>query len=488
VAQYFEPATLHLEFKRPPDELMALATPPLPPGAPPLPPGAPPLPPGAPPRGTAKHCTAQVARLQQSTSQVLRDLSAALSNRGVLEPSFGCRILGAATTASGREKFWTLRLARGLPPAGLVQARDRLATVQGLEQVALVPRAIPPKTELDPYVGDSGIYAEPATAPIGTQWYLHACNVPPAWDLAWPPADSSYAPAVAVIDFGFWTSHPELKDLPNDDETWNTCDDSKNVSWGSDTAHGTGTLGLLAAARNGEGMMGVAFGIEVWPLQATCETPKSGDPAASGDPWAKAVDLVVHDLTPGRRAVILLEVQSGDLGTYESNIVVNEAIQRAVDKGIVVVMAAGNGGKDVSVDVLKNPITESGAILVGATTYDFADPSIHRRWADSNYGGRVMVSAPGDANVDLTLSADPLKPYVRGFGGTSGAAPKVAGVVAMMLNINNGLTVDQVKEILRLMPAEVLSDPDKPAGRFLDASDAVKRAQALAQAAEQVTP
>jgi hypothetical protein len=94
---------------------------------------------------------------------------------------------------------------------------------------------------------------------------------------------------------------------------------------------------------------------------------------------------------------------------------------------------------------------------------------------ESNYGTRVVVSAPGDPYMDMTLSSD-VSLYSQKFGWTSGATPKVAGVVAMMLAVNQDLSPAQVKEILGRVGDPVASDADKPAGRFLNADLAVKEA------------
>jgi subtilisin family serine protease len=272
------------------------------------------------------------------------------------------------------------------------------------------------------------------------------------------------APLVAVVDFGFLTSHEELVDVL--DDGWNSCNDTNNeVSWGPEIGHGTGTLGLLAAPRDMVGMVGVAPGIKVWPIQASCETP------VSGDPWAKAVDRVRTTVPAGRRAMILLEVEQADGSNYESNLVLNEAIKKAIEANIVVVMTAGNGKIDVAKNRRGDPIPETGSILVGATKYN----PLGRRLKKSNFGSRVVVSAPGDPDRDVTLSAGGNDPY-RQFGGTSGAAAKVAGVVAMMLSRNTSLEPSKVKEILGRVGDPVDSDPGKPAGRRLHAEKAVLEA------------
>ena len=138
-----------------------------------------------------------------------------------------------------------------------------------------------------------------------------------------------------------------------------------------------------------------------------------------------------------------------------------------------------------------------------------ADP--RRAVFDVPYRGRGQVAAvnrPGVANPFSPISAinDPETPYpdnqyTRMFGGTSGAAPVVAGVAALILSANPDLTAGQVKQILKATAAKDLDpsldcpvDPNLQgiAGDFVagtspyfgagkvDAFRAVQRARALA--------
>lgn len=97
-------------------------------------------------------------------------------------------------------------------------------------------------------------------------------------------------------------------------------------------------------------------------------------------------------------------------------------------------------------------------------------------WA-SNWGTRVDVAAPGDWHHDLTCSDIADDAYRNGFGGTSGATPKVAGTVAMMLQCNPNLTPAEVRDIIMTTASPtVVTDPGKPIGGFLDTYEAVREA------------
>lgn len=75
----------------------------------------------------------------------------------------------------------------------------------------------------------------------------------------------------------------------------------------------------------------------------------------------------------------------------------------------------------------------------------------------ANYRGLGQVAAanrPGRGRPFEPLPDDPGTPgfqeqfYTASFGGTSGAAPVVTGIVALMLSVNPNLTADQVRQIL----------------------------------------
>jgi C-terminal processing protease CtpA/Prc len=96
--------------------------------------------------------------------------------------------------------------------------------------------------------------------------------------------------------------------------------------------------------------------------------------------------------------------------------------------------------------------------------------------------GSAITEAPGDPEHDLTCGQSGDAAYANQFGGTSGAAPKVAGVVALMLSVNPDLTHADVREILAGTGSPLTEDPGKPIGVFLNAEAAV--AEALRRRAE----
>jgi subtilisin family serine protease len=362
------------------------------------------------------------------------------------------------------------------PGADVHKIAAELRELPEVERAVPMPRPIPPNTlPTDPLIGASDQLTSDPNTGLEEEWYIFRCQADKAWQNF-----SGKNVVIADIDFGFLLTHQDL--APNLDLNFahNSYDGSTNVTAGSDTDHGTAVLGLAGAASNAEGMAGFAWGATLWPIQANAGTGTQ----LPGDAFANAIDWVTHADSGGKRVVINLEVQTASLGNYEMVPAVNTAIQDAIAKGIVVCVAAGNGNKDAGVGDDGLPIPATGSILVGATAYDDA---VNQRASFSNWGPRVVVAAPGDADHDVTCSTSANDAYRNQFGGTSGATPKVSGTVALMLEANPTLTHDQIKQILTATGTAIPVTDGRPIGVFLNTSASVQSAAGLRNQAAPTT-
>jgi serine protease AprX len=189
-----------------------------------------------------------------------------------------------------------------------------------------------------------------------------------------------------------------------------------------------------------------------------------------------AIDYAVSVRSAYNIRVINLSVGTGVFESYWLD-PLTIAARRAVDAGIVVVVAAGNLGLDAYGQPQSGAITSPGnapwVLTVGASSHqgtarrsddvigDFS--SVGPTWID--FGAKPDLVAPGVGIVSLsdprsTLYAS-LPDYLigssRGTGsqpylsltGTSMAAPVVAGAVALMLEADPSLTPNAVKAILQ---------------------------------------
>jgi hypothetical protein len=203
-------------------------------------------------------------------------------------------------------------------------------------------------------------------------------------------------------------------------------------------AHGTSTLGEIAAPDNGYGVTGVANQVD------------AGVQYVTGTNVADAIDHAAAQLRPGD--VIDIEIQVDAAGATPGHFATTPwvpaeyddatyaAIATATARGIVVVELAGNGDLDLGAASFggrfDRAVRDSGAILVGGgEPPGYAAPLA--RHPGSDYGARVdvqgwyvaVVTTGGTATPVLDPAGDPRQAYGK-FSGTSSATPMVAGAVA----------------------------------------------------------
>ncbi len=195
--------------------------------------------------------------------------------------------------------------------------------------------------------------------------------------------------------------------------------------------HGTAVAGVIAAEPNDYGVVGISPGVE---LHLYSELTVEGGSRRVG-----AIAAAAAAAQPGD--VVLIEMQTigrpeGSFGPAELHPGVWEVTRAAVDAGVVVVAAAGNGGEDLDDEAYREyrERGDSGAIIVGAGSSD----GRHERCEFSTFGERVDVQAWGEDLVTTgygslkAVGDDPLQSYATSFGGTSGAAAVVAAVSAVV--------------------------------------------------------
>jgi len=208
--------------------------------------------------------------------------------------------------------------------------------------------------------------------------------------------------------------------------------------------HGTAVLGVLGASEDGRGVTGLVPDATLVPV-----SPRT----SPYQPWLE-VSAAAATLGPGD--VILIELQAGlnaggaPFAPIEVYPEMRAAIRAAVDKGIVVVEPAGNGGGDVArlgeaavpaATWLAGPSApgHSGALIVagGGAGTDETGTADRRRVPGSNFGARVDLQGFGAGVVTSGYGDAPWSPvgdasYTACFDGTSSAAATVAGAVAAL--------------------------------------------------------
>lgn len=242
-------------------------------------------------------------------------------------------------------------------------------------------------------------------------------NAPKAWEIE---KGLTNPVKVAVIDTGIKTAHPDFTNKI-DTDSYNFLSPGDPPE--DDNDHGTHVSGIIAAAtNNNEGVAGVAPGAMIVAL-------KAGD--AKGNLYGNAViDAIYYAADKGAK-VINMSFSGPNHSTF-----LEEAVNYAYNKGVVLVAASGNSSGNSWDNSIQYPAAYANVISVGAT--DNKDTialfSIHNSAVD--------LSAPGVDIYSTVLSNYSFK------SGTSMAAPMVSGVAALLRSRYSTLTPGQVKKVL----------------------------------------
>jgi subtilisin family serine protease len=266
--------------------------------------------------------------------------------------------------------------------------------------------------------------------------------------------------AVAVYDDGMDQTHPDL--VANYDASLHYSgigsDDGRHNGPGD--GHGTSVGGLIAAALNGVGVVGVAWGAGLTSVDYLGDLQADSE-AVLYDSLAWAANFDVVNQSYGVDPEFSDDWDIGDPGSWgweEAQRLAQAAETGRGGLGTIFVKAAGNEANDPvlqGIGILGNAQGEGQntldfIITVGAVGRD------GRVMDYSNYGANLLVSGPAASETtDVTGSAGyESGAYTDDFGGTSAAAPVISGVVALMLEAAPGLGWRDVQSILAATAAQ----------------------------------
>jgi subtilisin-like proprotein convertase family protein len=292
---------------------------------------------------------------------------------------------------------------------------------------------------LEAPTGDSGV---PTDTYFSQQWGLASktagINVTSAWQ--------NYTGAgvkIGVIDDGFDYNHTDLKphyllNLDYDSRTGGT------DAFGDATAdkHGTTVMGVIGAARDGTGSVGVAYDAGITGFRIGYGANGAANQIADAFNHALTSGMDVVNASWGYTAAYSDNFFSSGYATSK-NAIQNDVAYGRGGLGINIVFAAGNArgsGDDVNYHNFQN---DPYVITVGATD------SYGHVASFSSPGAALLISAPGTAKTDDRTGTDgyTTSDYIN-MSGTSYAAPYISGVVALMLQANPGLGFWDLQEIL----------------------------------------
>ncbi|MGM7681952.1 S8 family peptidase [Cytobacillus sp. Hm23] len=225
---------------------------------------------------------------------------------------------------------------------------------------------------------------------------------------------------VAVVDAGIDVNHPEL--INQILAPYNAVDPANQ---GVTDIHGTHVSGIIAAEKNnGIGGYGINPRATLMPIDVF-----GGEFFGSDYIIAEGILYAVENGA---------DVINMSLGGYMSSPIMEEAIEKAIDAGIVVVAAAGNS----ATDEYHYPSAIDGVISVGATN------SANELADFSNYGPSVDIVAPGEGIYNSIYDAAKNGSSFAALDGTSMASPIVAGVASLILSKHPDLKPYEVEAIL----------------------------------------
>lgn len=205
---------------------------------------------------------------------------------------------------------------------------------------------------------------------------------------------------------------------------------------GPDSSHGTHVAGSIAAIRDNDlGIKGVATNVKIMALRAV----------PNGDERDKDVANAIRYAVDHGAKIINMSFGKA-YSPYKK--VVDAAVKYAEEKGVLLVHAAGNDGKnnDLVPSFPSKTEIETGEELsnwleIGASSFE-KGPSLPASF--SNYGKKTVdFFAPG---VDI-LSTTPNNSY-DSYSGTSMATPTVSGVAALILSYDSDLDVEGLKSLI----------------------------------------
>lgn len=229
----------------------------------------------------------------------------------------------------------------------------------------------------------------------------------------------------------------------------------------AESDHGTNVALVAAAARDGIGVVGMAFNATIAMFRAdTAGTCAINDPNDPKDGCKLADSAIAQGVD--RAVAAGAKVINLSLGGSSPSTTLRSAVARAASAGVVVIVAAGNDGDstDAGVDP-NNPdpfatgLRQSGAgnvIIAGSVDKDNVFSVFSNRagaeanWFLSARGEKVCcVYENGVLKITTDASGQRFQ-YV--FSGTSFAAPQVAGAAALLFQAFPNLTATQVVDLL----------------------------------------
>lgn len=313
------------------------------------------------------------------------------------------------------------------------------------------------------------------------QWGMDAIDAPEAWNAGFKGKNTK----VFVLDDGINPEHPDLAPNVNTELSISFVPEEEfYLQKTSGFSHGTHVAGIIAAADNGFGVIGVAPDAEIVAVKVLSEEDGSGAFSwiNAGIVYAANNGADVINMSLGARFNRngFYYDENGNLvkipAVYIQNLIMAQqrAINYAWKKGAIIVTSAGNDNADADGNgsIFVIPAELQNVVSVSATAPDYwwgdylneIEPNLDIPASYTDFGKSLVdVAAPGGdfeyysnsfGFVDMIVSTGPGSSFYFSAG-TSFASPHVAGVAALIVSKNNGNIKPQpvVKQLLKTADA-----------------------------------
>ena len=254
----------------------------------------------------------------------------------------------------------------------------------------------------------------PDDTDFGDEWGLQKMMVPEAWTVT----TGSPSAIVAVLDTGVDAKHPDLVHRIVDG--YDIIHQQAGIPE-DDQGHGTQMAGIIAGeGQNGIGISGVSWNGRVMPVKVLDE---NGTGTA-----ADVAEGIIYAADHGARVINM------SFGGYGYSEMLNDAVQYAHQRNVVLVAGAGNDNTDAPA----YPAAYPNVLAVTAT-----GPQ-DQKWPGANFGSHVALAAPGVGILTTAVNGG----YLYGTG-TSHAAAMVSGVAALLKAKDARYSNVQIEKLLQ---------------------------------------
>lgn len=333
-------------------------------------------------------------------------------------------------------RIWKVTVPDSVNAVRIIEQLSATGLFEYVEQEQLMPE---PPADIPPVT--------PSYYPM--QHYLRAdsgVNI----EYAWSKGIFGQGIQVFDIEYGVNRAHEKLEDQPVSIMSGMTIHSNVSAAYAE---HGTAAVSVVCSDKLEYGNVGMMHGITSMMLVPEYTEERGYDRVF-------AVSKALQQATAGD--IVMYEMQAGiDNGSEyvpaDYNTTIWNLTKAAVDAGIVIIAAAGNGGVNLDDDSRLGSYRsrgDNGSIIVGAGSSD----GNNNRLTFSTYGARVNVQAWGTSVISAgygnyaRIGGDFNQNYTM-FSGTSSATPIVASAAIAIQSYyhdRTGAYLDgrQMREIL----------------------------------------